>query len=78
MQLYARRPVCIHAHQSTFSSEINFISNQTETDYRYGDLINAHNTLRSLINLFTIKLCDTRSYCHGVYSWNVLYVSVTK
>ena len=36
--VYARGPVGVHVHQSTYSSEINFISNQTEIDYRNGDL----------------------------------------
>ena len=76
--LYARGPVGVHMHQSTFSSELSFISNRTETDYRKGDLINAHHTLSSVINLFTINLCGMRSYWHGAYSWTVLYIQTVR
>ena len=78
MQLYARGPVGlgVYVHQSTFFSEISFRRNQTETDYHNGDLINAHQTLRSLINQFTINLCCMCSYCHGAYSWLILYIHV--
>ena len=76
MQLYTCGPVVVHVHQRAFSSEISFISNQTATDYRNGDMNNAHHTLRSLINLFTINLCGMRSYSRGAYLWPVLYIQL--